>query len=151
MTRLPRRLALWGGAAAIAGGGFAFMASNNVLTSSAGDGAGHVTGYTVTNQAYTIANRLAIAGTTGSATAYLSGVTFTLAANSATANAHKQPPNTNILVYPENKTGGRPWGHGGYCSVNTWTTSAGTGNVTCTFSPQPPVATVFKLDVEASQ
>ena len=47
MRRLSRRLALWGGAAAIAGGGFAFMASNTVHTSYVGDSAGVVSGYTV--------------------------------------------------------------------------------------------------------
>lgn len=53
MTRLPRRLALWGGAAAIASGGFAFMASNALATTSGGDGAAAVTGYTVSNITYT--------------------------------------------------------------------------------------------------
>jgi hypothetical protein len=52
MRRLSRRLALWGGAAAIAGGGFAFMANNAVATSSAGEGVGAVTGYTVSAITY---------------------------------------------------------------------------------------------------
>lgn len=53
--RLPRRLALWGGAAAFAAGGFAFMASN-VFTGpnfAAGAGTETVSGYTISTQTFT--------------------------------------------------------------------------------------------------
>ena len=52
MKRLPRRLALWGGAVAIAGGGFAFMANNAVSASSAGEGFNNISGYTVSGITY---------------------------------------------------------------------------------------------------
>ena len=52
MRRLPRRLALWGGAAAIASGGFAFMANNVVSATSAGEGANNVSGYTAYTTTY---------------------------------------------------------------------------------------------------
>lgn len=53
--RIPRRLALWGGAAAFAAGGFAFMASN-VFTGprfAAGAGTEHVSGYTISTTSFT--------------------------------------------------------------------------------------------------
>lgn len=43
---------MWGGAAAIATAGFAYMASNTVAASSAGEGVGAVTGYQVGNITY---------------------------------------------------------------------------------------------------
>lgn len=52
MSRLSRRLAVWGGAAAIAGGGFAFMANNTVAASNAGEGIGAISGYTVSGITY---------------------------------------------------------------------------------------------------
>jgi hypothetical protein len=52
MKKLPRRLLMWGGAAAIATAGFAYMASNSVAASSAGEGVGPVTGYQVSNTTY---------------------------------------------------------------------------------------------------
>jgi len=154
MIRLPRRFALWGGAAAIAMGGFAFMASNHVDASSAGAGAGKVSGYTVANQSYRITNRCATGTTspTCTATPYIKGFTFTLTANSATANAKVQP--TTVLAYPETNTGGRPWGHTTSCTVTTWNATTGTGTVTCTAAAHPsqaPVATFDRLYVEASQ
>ena len=53
MRIVPRRLFLWGGAAAIASAGFAFMAANTVDASSAGEGTGTVSGYTVSGISYT--------------------------------------------------------------------------------------------------
>jgi hypothetical protein len=53
MRILPRRLLLLGGAVAIAAGGFAYMASNTIAQSNAGEGANLVTGYVVTNITYT--------------------------------------------------------------------------------------------------
>jgi len=156
MIRLPRRFALWGGAAAIAMGGFAFMASNVVVGSSAGAGAGPVSGYTVTNITYTPIINRCITGTTKTnctAAAYIGGVTFTLSsAKKTTPSATKQP---SVLVYPENATGERPWGHMTTCTVTTWTTTNGTGTVTCSISAtthasQAPVKTLYGLTVTAA-
>lgn len=155
MKRLPRRLALWGGAAAIAGGGFAFMAGNTVLASSAGTGAGTVSGYRVTNQAYTVQNRYVIPGTTSSAAgAFIKSITFHLTAQSGTPNARVSP--TNVLAYPLNSSGFTQWGHTTSCTVTAWTSTAGAGTVFCTIATttnasQPPVATFDGLRVEANQ
>jgi hypothetical protein len=43
---------MWGGAAAIASAGFAYMATNTVSASSAGEGYGAVTGYITSNTTY---------------------------------------------------------------------------------------------------
>lgn len=156
MRRLPRRLALWGGAAAIAGGGFAFMASNNVFASSAGDGAGPVTGYNVSNQTYTTYVALSTPSNTTTAVTYIKSVTFTLTSQAKTSNADGPPKIQNMNVYPLNYNTGTQWGHQtGYCSITTpWAlhvTGSGYGTFTCTFNPKPPVHTVHRLDVEATQ
>lgn len=52
MSILPRRLVLWGGAAVVASAGFAFMASNTVGQSFAGEGANQVSGYSVSDIVY---------------------------------------------------------------------------------------------------
>lgn len=145
MLRISRRLALWGGAAAVASGGFAFMAGNLVLGSSAGEGVGPVTGYTVSGQTW---------GFTNNGVARLKSVTFTLESMSTTPNAAGQP--SNVQVYPQTPSGARPWGKSLDCTiVGTWTvhgTGHGTGKYTCTFSPVVyPIATLTSLDVEANQ
>ena len=53
MRILPRKLLLLGGAAVLAAGGFAYMSSNGVSASNAGEGVGVVSGYTVANFHYT--------------------------------------------------------------------------------------------------
>ncbi len=57
MRILPRRLLFLGGAAAIAAGGFAYMASNSVAQTNAGVGQGQISGYTVSGVTYNLANR----------------------------------------------------------------------------------------------
>jgi hypothetical protein len=54
MGILTRRLALWGGAVALAAGGFAFMASNAFTGGRPGAGTGTITvsGYTISNVNY---------------------------------------------------------------------------------------------------
>ena len=52
MSILPRRLLMWGGAAVVASAGFAFMASNTVGQSFAGEGANNVSGYAVSDIVY---------------------------------------------------------------------------------------------------
>lgn len=54
MRRIPRKLAMWGGAAALAGAGFAFMASNTFTNHpSAGVGTTSISGYTVSSTVLT--------------------------------------------------------------------------------------------------
>jgi hypothetical protein len=52
MGRLTRRVALWGGAAAIAAGGFAFLATNTVEATNAGVGQNTISGYTASTVTY---------------------------------------------------------------------------------------------------
>ena len=52
MLRLPRRLLIWGGAAVVALAGFAFMASNTIDASYAGEGSQTVSGYHVYDITY---------------------------------------------------------------------------------------------------
>lgn len=161
MNRLSRRVALWGGAAAIAAGGFAFMASNTVASSSAGEGQGTVSGYHVTNISYTVTTHY-YGGTTAGGTADLGvsnaayyGVTFTLTSTATTANANGQPK--FVMAYAEKSNGGghATFGHAGGCTATSaWTTNAsnqGTGTYSCTFAPVIPAAKLGKLNVEANQ
>lgn len=53
MRIIPRRFLILGGALAVAAGGFAYMASNSVAASYAGEGSNAVSGYTVSNIDYT--------------------------------------------------------------------------------------------------
>lgn len=101
MNRLPRRLLIWGGAAVAASAGFAFMAGNTVNASSAGDGAGVVTGYTVSHVQYLPAQY----NPDGSnqPTDLLGAVSFTLTSVSGDHNADSQP--SIVLVYPEDSSG----------------------------------------------
>lgn len=88
MRRLPRRLALWGGAAAIASGGFAFMASNSMAaSSSAGDGSVAVTGYTVGTISY---SPVYYSGHTGSGD-YIQTFSFPLSSVAKTAPGNGVP------------------------------------------------------------
>jgi hypothetical protein len=57
MRRLPRRLAIWGGAAAVAGAGFALMASNTFTAHpGAGTGTVSVSGYVISSPVLTGCN-----------------------------------------------------------------------------------------------
>lgn len=87
MRIIPRKLLLLGGAAAIAAGGFAFMASNSVAASSAGEGAGAVSGYTV------------VPGS----------ITYTLSASSPEALGPGQIASYNGSPYCYGNDQGNPW------------------------------------------
>jgi hypothetical protein len=140
-------LFLWGGAAAIASAGFAFMAANTVDASSAGEGTGTVSGYTVSGISYTPIDNVYY---TGSYYAAAEGVTFTLT-SAGTGSAATQP--TNVDVYPLDLSGNREWGHDNGCSiVGSWTvTTTGTGTYHCDFAPEVPIAEIGQLAVEANQ
>ena len=155
MIRRHRRLALWGGAAAIAAGGFAFMASNAVGASSAGSGQGAVSGYAVSTISYQADARTIACPTTGSgcvsatpatdSQTYLLSVSFTLTAQGTT----KAQPG-HVVAYPVTGATKTPWGHSYDCSVTNWNPGTGSGTATCTFDPVPPEATVVALRVAAN-
>lgn len=169
MMRLPRRLLLWGGAAVLATSGFAFMASNSVAASSAGDGGGNVSGYTATNFHYTVSK---------GPDARVSGVSFDLAANTTAPSARTAPktvavyfsnagvPTSSLLYYGDAPAGGTwPYTGNGYsggdhlvnaCTLS-WSPTTGSGGVSCTgllTGPGFQGPTVMNFDaihVEANQ
>lgn len=138
MFRLTRRLALWGGAAAIASAGFAFMATNTVPTTYAGQGEGAISGYTVTHVTYSDA--------TGDPTVptgwAINAVTFDL----SPANA----PAINVHAYIK---AGSQWFDYSSCTV----TGAGSGftQYNCkrgsNTSPEAPEGPTNTLEVTAAQ
>ena len=129
------------------------MASNNVLASSAGDGTGVISGYTVSHQHYTVNTHFyANTPTTGAYNdAVYTGVTFTLTTTATTPNATVVP--TNVVAYAKKATGAHPWGHTTTCHTSNWSIVGGhgTGTFHCTFTPVVGANTFFKLGVEANQ
>lgn len=173
MTRLPRRLLLWGGAAAVAAGGFAFMAGNTVAASSAGEGAGAVTGYTVSGITYTVP--ASVSGASGDSpycygniqgnpfNCYVLAAEFTLTSNATAAPANGQPTSVVASLLDGNNvpiTGQTNMPTTPNCKiVGSWSSTsstAGTGTYVCTFGQtsapyHPKVSDVQQLNVEANQ
>ena len=156
MLKLPRKLLLWGGAAVVVASGSAFMASNTVAQSSAGEGTGPVLGYTVSNISYGVpygANtNLDNVYYTGHDYAAAKGVYFTLTSDASSSPADGQP--VNVDAYPLNKAGNIHWGHDNGCSIQgTWTINGGvgSGNYFCAFSPEVPIGDIGSLAIEANQ
>ena len=160
MIRLPRRVLMWGGAAAVASAGFAFMASNSVAQSSAGEGSNTVTGYSASDIQYSVEEGWGQAAPTES----VSTVKFLLvsAADAAPANGAPAQLVANLQingVYPASPnltcTGGT-WTigtAGDYAVANHYATvGQGWKSVTCNVvGGATPVAGVTGLDVEANQ
>lgn len=171
MKRLPRRLALWGGAAAVAAGGFAFMASNTVSASGAGEGQGTVSGYTVSHIHYTTALGHPVPGSQGMYT--VTGVTFTLSVPPGTppsAQVYTTAPTTVSVAALKTGYGPSTVLGSGTCTINAgshpWAPDSGTrfgggshgwasgsGTYTCTFdnAMHVKVQTLTSLDVKANQ
>jgi hypothetical protein len=109
----PRRIVMLGGALAIAGGGFAFMASNTVAASNAGVGSGAISGYSVTNISYALVTNALVPGGT-----YIQQVNFTLTPGAATAS--------NVLAWFEDSSSSFVSGYygctqtGGNATASTW-------------------------------
>ncbi|MGC1184230.1 MAG: hypothetical protein WBA31_03640 [Candidatus Dormiibacterota bacterium] len=161
--RIPslRLLLVAGGAVVIATAGFAYMASNTVGASSAGEGTGTVSGYTAGAPSYSID----YANPTG-APYTISGVSFSLQANDVSDPSALAAPRT-VIVNLDNGSGTSlfvamlnpgPKGTYGSCSFtgSGWNATTGTGNVFCDLSwgsnnPEPLVGSVDYIDVEASQ
>ena len=101
MRLLPRRLLLLGGALAIAAGGSAYMASNDVGPTSAGEGNGPVTGYTVSNIDY---NNYSGSGCGGADGCYVSSVRFLLVSDSASKPADLAPTFVRAALLNANGT-----------------------------------------------
>jgi hypothetical protein len=146
--------------------GFAYMASSNVGASSAGEGQGAVSGYTVSNITYSVPDGTAGVGIDyyGGSTAgcpgvcdappfaAIEGVSFLLTAQSTNAPANTAP--STVVAYPTNSGGLAQWGHDTCTPVSVWSVTApgvGSGTYTCSFAPGVPVAALSFLDVEANQ
>jgi hypothetical protein len=158
MLKLPRKLLLWGGAAVVIAAGSAFMSSNTVSASSAGEGTGPVTGYTVTGITYGPACPSSpvcvneVYYTDGFFSA-ATGVEFTLTSVATTKPGNEQP--VHIQVYPLNLSDSLEWGHALSCAlVGSWSapvSGAGSGTYACQFDPVVPIAQIGDLAVEANQ
>jgi hypothetical protein len=115
---------------AIAGGAYAFTASNTVSTSNVGAGAGTVSGYTVTNLHY---------GLNATTPANIDSLTFVIAPAIPSTGAGK------VIIQAALSTGG-PTTYSG-CTTDT-----GGTNVTCaTTSPQLSAALLTGVTVIAAQ
>lgn len=151
MPKLPRRLAMWGGAAIVASTGFAFMASNAVDASSAGEGANAVTGYTASNISYSNAS---CSGNSGNLTQVcINGVSFTLTSNATSAPANGQPKDVNVIYQDGTDDLNYSSVHAHTCSISGWGTTgtgAGAGTVTCT-TGNIGSASLTNLNIEANQ
>lgn len=172
MAILPRRLLALGGAMALAGAGFAYMDTNAVSASSAGEGAAAVTGYTVSNIQWTADNASDIGdgpmpyeSAADVVPYYMTGLEFTLTSKATSAPANGQPASLNVALQTDingtigytqiasSKTGGYHT-----CSISGWVTNGngqGTGTVKCGLIIRadqiPPIADVIGIDVEAHQ
>ena len=151
MRMLPRRLLMWGGAAAVASAGFAFMAANTVDASSAGEGTGTVTGYHVSGISYAPVDNVYYQGNLYAAAKQ---VTFTLTSVSTDSAANGKPADVN--AYPLNLSGHIQWGHQTVCTLQApgWQISGsnhGYGTYVCGFAPEVPIALIGSLAVEANQ
>lgn len=154
MRRIGRRLALWGGAAAVAAGGFTFTASNAVDNVSLGEGAGSATGYTVT----TISWHSSQVATSF----FVTGITLVLTSKATTAPADGIP--TTLQVALVLSTGVHllvSTGSHGRCQFGAtgqrWAvmrTGRGVGTLTCTVdvtsSGEPRATDIGGLAVLAS-
>jgi hypothetical protein len=138
---------MWVGAAVLATGGFAFMASNSVAASSAGQGQAAVTGYTVSHIQYSAEQGWGLAAPTYSA----STVKFILTANSTVAPANAEPAQVEVTLL----SNGAPVAPTVPGQVTSWAinpiTHVGTGSVVATITSPPTVASINGLDVEANQ
>lgn len=146
MPRKIRRFLPVVAAAALATSGFAYMASNTVDASNAGQGSADISGYTVTGIHYV----------SDSTHKSLNEVDFTLTADAPTANggttAYKKPTEVFAEVHS-----GSPGTTYQYTCHNTGTAWASdTGGYSCLFSSNTsgatlPIKDVTKLRVIAHQ
>jgi hypothetical protein len=155
MNRTFKRLALpVGAAAALSTAGFAFMASNTVAASSAGEGQADVTGYTVSGVNYSAQQGWESPSSPTFNQYKVSAVKFILTSNASGGPANGMPANVNASLLGTAA-------HTSECVISGWTINGsgqGTGPVVCTFgnghpgvSDPPLQSQVTGLDVTANQ
>lgn len=136
MNRKVKRLIIPAAAAAILGtSGFAYMATNTVAPSFAGSGNGSISGYHVTNLAYTTDNQQN----------YITSVSFDL-------NHYANPANVKAVTHDGTAADDRVYGGQNPCTETG--NSNGTFHYAC--GPETPnayanVATVNSITVNAAQ
>lgn len=154
MWRLPRRLLLWVGAAAIAATGFTFMASNTIDHSNAGEASQVVSGYHVYNLEYSgVALQGNPNGDVGSMV-YLGAPTDNHGISEqdgiSTVSFQLSPDNAHwaaVQLYDSNKN---VIGGGGASNCKE-TAGVWTCNVTSNSNGAIPVSQINWIDVEAVQ
>lgn len=136
MKKVIRRVVIPGAAAAVIGaGGFAFMASNTVAQTYAGQGSGQISGYTVSNVHYNLIDN----GSGVGQAMYVGSVTFGLD-HAVDVN------NLRALIY---NTSNVPAGYND-CSITGGSTD--TPTVTCKHSgSMQAVSAASRLEVTAAQ
>lgn len=158
--RIPllRLLLVGGGAVVLATAGFAYMASNTVASSYAGEGSGTVSGYNVSAIHYTTQDP---PSPLGQGFVTITAVTFILTEQAAPPPGQTGEP-TNVDAFL--MTGGGPGPNPGPgpagsvasngCSLQGSWAPSGSGTYECTFPTSPHgtyVSQVNGLDVEANQ
>lgn len=159
--RIPllRLLLVGGGAAVLATAGFAYMASNTVASSYAGEGSGTVSGYSVSAIHYWTQDPPA---PPGQGFVSIVGVQFTLTEMGSPPPTQNTAPTDVHAFLMTGPSGPRPLIANPppppppasvaslSCTVNSWTNATASGSASCTF-PSTFVSQVTGLDVEANQ
>jgi hypothetical protein len=143
MNRTVRRLVIPGVGVVLATSGFAFMASNTVAQSSAGQGQATVSGYTVSGINYSTEQGWGKPSPIYS----VSTAKFVITSNATSAPANGVPAGVHASLLGTSAATSD-------CTIVNWTVNGsgqGTSPVVCDFSSPPNVADVTGLDVEANQ
>lgn len=143
MPRKIRRFLPVVAAAALATSGFAYMASNTVDASNAGQGSADISGYDVTNVHYTTA--------TGGTHHKINGVDFVLTAQAPTNGTVDYKTPTEVFVELPTTSSGVTSPNQYSCSLSgTWSNNS--GSYSCDMSAAKlAIADVSKLRVIAHQ
>lgn len=156
MFRLPRRLALIGGAAAIGAGAFAFMAGNNVRPSNVGEGSAAVSGYTVYNIDYSgvpaVGNPTGAVGTMQYTGTPIDSNGISEQDGVTTVSFQLSPDNAHWAAVQLYGPGKGVIGGGGAsnCTENL-TTHVWTCTVTNSSGGPVPASQIYWIDVEAAE
>lgn len=163
--RIPfgRLLLVGGGAVVLATAGFAYMASNTISASSAGEGSAAVSGYSTGAISYNpdYPGSALCQTYSGKYVCYVGEVQFSLTSDAASAPANGAPTDVVVTLLHGNTVltteslvsefdAANNWEG---CTLSGWTSdsaSANAGTVLCRV-PQTPIKDVTSVDVEANQ
>lgn len=144
-----RRLLVLGGGAAILGtAGFAYMASNTIPNTAAGESVAAVSGYTVTGVTYNHASGSGCGGP-----CYINSVQFTLTSDDPSAQNNGKPDFVYVAVQTGTTSGELANADG--CTIPAGTVTGGvwSGNFDCALNPTngATVEAVKYLNIAATQ